>query len=300
MSTRLCALAVPAAFAAVYSIWGSTYAAIAVAVEDLPPLTMAAARWTLAGGALYALSRARGAPAPGARAWRHGAIAGALLIALGNGLVCWAEARIDSGLAATLLAITPFLVVLLDWIALRGERPAPATWAALALGLVGVAILAGPSLSSDLGALAALSCAALAWAVGALYLRHRGGGAPGLMGSATQMIAGGVALALAGAAVGEPWPTSVSLEAGLAVGYLAVFGSIVGFGAFGYLARRVEPALLATHSFVNPVIAVMLGWLVLGERLDPRGAVGATLVVGAVALSVLRPRALAGPVASTR
>lgn len=278
------------AFAAVYLIWGSTYAAIAIAVEDLPPFSMAALRWTLAGAALYAWLRLRGEPAPTLATWRRGGIGGAFLILGGNGLVCWAEARVDSGLAATLLAVTPLIVVLLEWLVYGGARPSPRTWVGLAAGLGGVAILVGPRASTELPAIAALLVAAASWAFGALHTRHAASAASGAMSSATQMIAGGLLLAGTGLALGEAPPAHVSLEAVLALAYLVIFGSIVGFGAYTYLARRVDPSAAATHSFVNPAIAVLLGWLVLGETLDATAAIGAALVVASVAAIVARPR----------
>ncbi|MCB9594769.1 MAG: EamA family transporter [Sandaracinaceae bacterium] len=302
MTKRLERWGVPVALAAVYLIWGSTFAAISVAVRELPPFSMAGLRWLVAGGALYAWLRLRGAPRPSAATWRHAGIGGALLILGGNGLVCWAEARVDSGLAATLLAVTPLLVIVFEWLAFGGERPPARTWAGVVAGLVGVGVLVGPRMSSELGAVAALGLAAVCWAFGALHARR----APrvGPIGSATQMIAGGALLAVTGLATGEPLPTEVSVASWLALAYLAAFGSIVGFGAYLYLTTRVRPSTLATHSFVNPVIAVLLGWLLLGEPFDTRSMVGAALVVLSVAAIVTRPRpsvpALARPVATSR
>ncbi len=273
-------------------------------MRELPPFGMAAARWTAAGLALYAWRHLRGEAAPTRTQWKHGLIGGAFLVLGGNGLVCWAEARVDSGLAATILAITPVLVVVLEWLAYRGARPTARTWAGVAAGVAGVAVLVGPRLSSEPAALAALLLAAACWAVGALHTRHAKAGGSGWMQSATQMIAGGALLGIGAVAVGEPLPRHVSLEAGLAVGYLAVFGSIVGFGAYLYLARTVRPSAVATHSFVNPAIAVLLGGVLLGESLDGSALVGAGLVVASVAAIVTRPRAAApaapGPVAESR
>ena len=281
------------AFVAVYLIWGSTFGAIAVAIAEVPPFMLAAVRWLIAGGLLYAFLRARGVRPPSAAEWKRGLFSGAFLILAGNGLVCWAEKSMSSGSVATLLAVSPMLVVLFDWSLFGARRPALRTWAGLVAGFAGVIMLVGPTVSEDLAAVLAVLLAGAAWALGSLYNRRTPRSSSPAMSSATQMLGGGALLAVTSGALGEPMPTSLSFETGLAVGYLVVFGSLVGFGAYMYLVRRVRPSAVATHAFVNPMVAVVIGWAWLGERVDQHTLLAAGLILIAVALIVSperRPR----------
>ncbi len=288
-----------AAFAAIYLIWGSTYLGIAIALETLPPFLLAGVRFLAAGALLYGVARLRGAPAPPAAAWRAATLAGALLMLGGNGLVTWAEQTVSTGLAALLIATVSLWVVLFDWLLFRGPRPSGLVLTALALGLSGVAVLvapgATPTSASWLGLLV-LVVSAASWALGTLYARRAALPPSPLMSSALQMLAGGALLALLGSATGE-WArldlAAVSASSVLAVAYLTVFGSIVAFSAFVWLARNASAAAVATYAFVNPVVAVLLGWVVLGEALAPRTALAAALIVAAVVLVVASRRAAA-------
>lgn len=285
------------AFAAVYIIWGSTYLAIRYAIETLPGFTMAGFRFGISGLLLYAWGRARGGPKPSLRQWRVAAIVGVLLFLGGNGLVVWAEHWITSGLAALLVGTEPLwvAVLMLLWPG-RDARPTGKTFGALITGFFGAALLAAPGAdgsSLPLWPVVALMVAPLSWAAGSLILR--GADLPGSMRVTTgmQMMTGGAALLLCGGGVGE-WQgfrvAEVSATSWWAFAYLVLAGSIVAFSAFSYLARTTSPPLVATYAFVNPVVAVFLGWLIADEPVGPRTLVAATLIVGAVVWLMLEGR----------
>jgi drug/metabolite transporter (DMT)-like permease len=285
-------LKVVLAFASVYLFWGSTYLAIRVAVETMPPFLMAGARFILAGGMLYAFARLRGAPRPEGIHWRSGAIVGGLLLLLGNGGVVWAEKTVPSGIAALLVASVPLWIALLQW--LGPHRVKPGLWGAagLAGGFAGVALLA---LSKSAGRIdpagaAALVGASLAWAVGSLVARGAPFPASPLMTTAVQMIAGGLLQTLAGLALGEAAGLDVAKISGrswLAAGYLVVFGSMCGYLPYVWLLGVRPAAQVATYAYVNPAIAVVLGWAMLGEPLTGRMLAAAALIVASVAAITL-------------
>ena len=295
-----------AAYAAVYLIWGSTYLGIRIGLRTLPPFGMAAVRFLLAGALLYAWARARGAPRPTRRQWGAASVVGALLLLAGNGGVTWAEQRVPSGVAALLIASEPLLIVLLGWAQRGGTRPTRTTALGLTLGLLGVAVLIGPSAlhphAVGLGATgdplrvdplgaAVIVGGALAWAVGSLWSGRAQLPASAPLATGMQMIVGGTLLAGASIAAGEPatfHPAAVSLASLAALAYLAVFGSIVAFSAYVWLLTVEPPARVATYAFVNPVVAVGLGWAVAGEALSARVLVAAGVIVGAVVLLTVR------------
>ncbi len=279
-----------AAFAAVYFIWGSTYLAIRYAIETLPPLTMAGGRFVIAGAILYGWARVRGAPLPLHRHWREAALIGALLLLVGNGGVVYAERLIPSGLTALLIATEPLCVVLLDWLRPGGRRPTPAVAAGLVLGFAGAALLFSPSTGAEsvpinmIGALSAL-VASLSWAAGSLYSIRSEQPASPLLATGMQLLAGGVLLLAAGLLAGE-W-NSLDLAAGslrswLALAYLLVFGSLVAFTAYVWLLKVATPAHVSTSAYVNPVIAVFLGWLLAGEVVTSRMILAAAVIIAAV------------------
>lgn len=293
------------AFAAVYLIWGSTYLAIRFAVASIPPFLMAGTRFGVAGALLFGLLRARGAPRPTLRQWGAAALSGGLMILGGNGVLSWSEQYVPSGVAALLVATVPLWFVVFVWTGRDREAPAPVELAGVLLGLVGVGLLvAGSGESGGAGAgggialLAALAVvlASASWAVGSLYNRRAPLPGPPLYATAMTMLAGGASLLLVGVALGEPGrlrPAAVSGRSLAALGYLIVFGSIVAFSAYAWLLRVVRPALVGTYAYVNPVVAVVLGWWLAGETLTPRMALGASIVVASVAL-VQRGRARFG------
>lgn len=290
--SRPARLQVILAFAAVYIVWGSTYLAIRFAIETLPPFLMAGVRFLTAGGALYLWARYRGAERPRPVHWRSAAIVGGFLLLGGNGLVVWAEQRVPSGLAALLVSTTPLWMVLFDGLR-RGERPSGWVLGGIAVGLVGVALLVGPgdvtSIVSGrgadpLGALALLG-ASLSWATGSIYSRSAPLPAVPALGTAMEMFCGGVFLFLLGLMLGQGTRIDVgaiSARSLLAFGYLIVFGSLVGFTAYIWLLGVAPPAIVSTYAFVNPVVAVLLGWALAGEPVSSRTVLAMALIVAAV------------------
>jgi drug/metabolite transporter (DMT)-like permease len=286
-------------FAAVYVIWGSTYLGIRVAVASLPPLLLAGCRFACAGGLLYVLLRALKVRAPSKKEWLHAGISGILMASLGNGLVTVAEEHVPSNLAALLVACVPLYVALLDWLRPGGTRPKPAALLGVGLGLIGMLLLVAPapgqSSAADVWGVLAVLGAGLSWAMGILYTRHQTRHESAVMGAAQQMLVGGSVL-LCGAVLRGEVHADVLDRAeprGLvAFGYLALIGSIVGYSVFNWLAAVSTPSKLSTIAYVNPVVAVILGWLVLGETLGARALWGALLVVAAVAIMSLdfKPR----------
>ncbi|MEJ2502814.1 MAG: drug/metabolite exporter YedA [Gemmatimonadota bacterium] len=280
--------AVLAALLAVYLVWGSTYLAIRFAVETLPPFLMAGVRFTVAGALLYGWRRAVGFPRPTGRQWAAATVVGGLMLLGGNGGVVWAEQWVESGTAALIVATVPLWMVLMDWLRPGGRPPRPAVWLGIAVGLAGVAILLGVPDPGPryLAGTTVLLLASVAWAAGSLYSRSATLPAP-LLATGMQMLAGGLLLLLAGLLAGEPAtfePSTFSTRSLLALAYLVAFGSLVGYSAYVWLLRVTPPALASTYAYVNPVVAVMLGWLLANERMSPRIVVACLVIVGAVAL----------------
>lgn len=283
---------VVAAFAAVYVIWGSTYLAILFAIETLPPFLMAGARFITAGALLYAWSWPRRERAPTSSEWRAAAIIGGLLLMGGNGAVSWAEQYVPSSIAALLIAVTPLWIVLLDWLWHGARRPGPATALGLLLGFAGLVLLVGPAelLGAEgvyLPGALVLVAGSLCWSIGSIYSRRAPTPKGGMLGISMQMLCGGALLILLGTTVGE-WSrldlAAVSVRSALAVAYLTVFGSIIGYSAYMWLLQVVSPARVATYAYVNPVVAVLLGWALAGEALTMRMGVAAMVILSGVAL----------------
>lgn len=282
------------AFIALYVIWGSTYLAIRYAVDTLPPFMMAGARFLLAGAILVLWAKWR----DGARAtrsnWRAATIAGGLLLAGGNGAVVWAEQRVPSGLAALLVAAMPFWMVLAEWLRPGGTRPRLGVAVGIVIGMIGIVILVGPgSLAGervDPAGAGALVFGSLSWAIGSLYSRHSDLPRNPLFATGLEMVGGGAILWVMALVTGEWWHFAPSQASAASVGgfaYLVVFGSLIGFTAFAWLLRVSSPAKVSTYAFVNPVVAVLLGWAIAHEPVGPRTVVAAATIVGAVALITL-------------
>lgn len=277
-----------AALLAVYLIWGSTYYAIHVTLQDLTPFLMASSRFLIAGSALFAFAWWRGTPLPTSRQWRNSALLGGLLLLIGHGGVVYAQQWVPSSLAALAVASMPIWATVFGYFA--GHKHARWDLAGVGAGFIGVVLLNldGGILGSGLGAIALL-LSPIGWAWGSLLARDLE--LPkGLMLSATQMLAGGVLLGLAALATDEPWPTRFTLWPALAWVWQIVAGSIVAYTAYLYLLAKVRPALATSYAFVNPVVAVMLGVGWGGERLDPLGWAGMVVIVGAVAVITLSKR----------
>lgn len=280
------------AFAAIYLVWGSTYLGIRVAVESMPPFAMASMRFALAGGLLFAVLRARGAPWPTAPQWRHNAVVGTFLLLGGNGLVAWAEQTVPSGITALLIGVQPVFMVLTEWAWPRGQRPNVATFIGMALGFFGVAWIAAPWDTAagqrvDPAGMAGVLLACALWATGSIYSRHAKPAAPPFVASAAQMVCGSVALAFAALVRGEFaafHPSAVSTRSWLAFTYLVLVGSLVGFSAFVWLMKHSTPARVSTYAYVNPIVAVFLGWLLLDEPVSGRTFCAAAVIVVAVAI----------------
>lgn len=289
-------LYVALAFAAVYLIWGSTYLGIWYAIKTIPPFLMAGVRFLMAGGILYAWARWRGAAAPTRQHWRATLGVGALLLLVGNGGVTWAEQFVPSGLAALLVATVPLWMTVLDGFRPGGVRPSGWVWSGIAMGLAGIVLLVGPEQLmgggrvDPLGAVV-LSLAALSWAAGSLYARDATLPASPLLATGMEMLCGGALLLLAGMLTGELGrfdPGAVSLTSLAALAYLILFGAIIGFTAYIWLLGRVAPVLVSTYAYVNPVVAVLLGWWIASDPLTPRVLAAAVIIVAAVALITRR------------
>jgi len=277
------AMKVALALAAVYVIWGSTYLAIRFAIETLPPFLMAGVRFLTAGALLYLWARWRGAPRPSLVHWRSALLVGGFLLLGGNGGVVWAEQRVDSGLAALLISTEPLWIVLLVWLLPGGRRPSLPVAGGLLLGFIGVGLLVRPSAESTIDPLgaAAVVLSALSWAWGSLYGQRAKLPEAPLLSTSIQMIGGGALLLLFSAVTGDMArfePSEVSLRSALAVVYLMLFGSLVAFTAYSWLMRVASPVLVSTYAYVNPVVAVVLGWAFAGEPLTA-GTLGAAAVI---------------------
>jgi drug/metabolite transporter (DMT)-like permease len=280
------------AFAAVYVIWGSTYLAIRYAIDTIPPFLMAGTRFVIAGGALYLWARLTGGQRPSRAAWIATAITGILMLGVGNGAVTWSEQRIPSGIAALLVASVALWMVLLEFLRKNGTRPTRLSVLGLAIGFAGVAVLVGPaafSSAADLDVFAALVLvgASLSWAAGSIYSRVLPRPDSASLASGMQMLAGGLALLLVGVTSGELGRldvAAVTTRSALSVAYLIVFGSLVGFTAYAWLLRVCTPAAVATYAYVNPMVAMFLGWLIAGEEFSPRMIVAAAIILSGVAL----------------
>jgi drug/metabolite transporter (DMT)-like permease len=285
----------------VYVVWGSTYLAMKVAVEHLPPLTLNAIRFLVAGLILYAWCawRRRRQPEKGWRRpnraeWKAGAILGLLLPAAGTGGATWAEQELSSGVTALLLATIPLWIVIGTRVVDK-ERIGPWVGLGLLTGVVGVGVLVNPftgEAPDPLHTAVALG-GALCWGLGSVYGRRAPQPEQPLLASAVEMLCAGVALGVLGGLGGEFGRIALSADvigSVVAVGYLIVFGSLVAYTAYQWLLRNAPPRITGTYAFVNPIVAVLLGWWLLDERLGPRTVLAAAIIAVAVALIVLPKR----------
>jgi drug/metabolite transporter (DMT)-like permease len=289
------------ALGAVYVIWGSTYLGLDFAVRTIPPYLMAAARFLVAGALLYAWAIRRGdrADRPTARHWLSAFLVAAPMLAFGNASVGWAEQTLDIGTASLIIASVPLWMALLDRLA-YAQRLSRGVIAGLLAGFGGVGLLVAPGGADGGGGRAAfvLVLGSLAWAVGSLYSRHAPFPRRPLVAAAMQMLAGGMLLVLVGAFAGEfgrVHPATISLESWLGLAYLVGVGSLVGYTAYMWLLRAAPTSLVGTYAYVNPVVAVLLGVVVLGEPLTWRTLVGGGIILASVALILRAPKPAAQP-----
>jgi drug/metabolite transporter (DMT)-like permease len=280
------------AFAAVYFIWGSTYLFIKYAIETIPPFLVGASRFLVAGALLYGIARWRGAPAPTAADWRTAFVTGVLMLGFGNGAVVWSEQTVPSGQVALIVSTVPIWIVLMDWWRPHGVRPKASVFFGLALGLVGMIILVGPRAIigdghlDELGALA-LFLGSLSWALGTIITRVRGRQGSLIVFSALQTLSASVAMFVMAAMSGEFGRLSLSaidLRGALSWVYLVLAGSLIGFTAYVYLLDKVSAAKASTYAYVNPIIAVLLGWAFANESISMRTIVAAAVILAGVAL----------------
>lgn len=282
-----------AALLVVWVVWGSTYVAIRVGDRSIPPLAMAAVRYLAAGALLYPIARPRGnratprgAPGrlrPGVAQWAGMAVVGTLLLAFGNGGLSYAEQTLPAGLAALLVASVPLWMALADFV-ISGRRLRPAGWAALIAGLAGIAVLARPHGDATLVPVLIVLGASLSWGVGSVLAGRLPAPPSPLLGSAMEMLAGGTVLVALAAATGEIKPVHASGASLLALLYLVGPGSLLALTCYVIALRRLPVSIVSTYAYVNPVVAVGLGSLLLGEHLTWTALAGGAIVVGSVAL----------------
>jgi drug/metabolite transporter (DMT)-like permease len=286
------------AFAALYTIWGSTYLAIRFAIESIPPFLMAGIRFVTAGLIMFAIARTQTTLRSTWKEWRTSLIVGACLLLGGNGGVTVSEKYIDSGLAAVIVATVPIYITLLGWLSGRLERPKPVVWIGLAGGFIGVAILLAPAIHSNTNAHPAIGMSILLfssfiWSAGSLYSSGTKSTSSPFLAAAQQMLCGGTLLILAGLITSEApnfHPSAISTLSLGAFAYLVLIGGIIGYFSYAWLLRNCDPAKVATYAYVNPIVAVLLGWAFANEVLPARTAIAAALIIGSVALVITAQR----------
>ncbi len=275
------------AFAIIYLVWGSTFLFICIGVSEVPPFLLAGLRFAIAGAVLYIWMLSQGEPSPKLGEWRSAVLLSVLIFVLDYGLLFWAEQRVPSGVAAVMMATIPVFMALSEIMILRTQRLTLRLTAALLIGLGGVAVLVSRSLNLggepvDRAGGVALIIAAISWAIGSALTRKLPLPQSKVMSSGTQMLVGGVLLLFTGALLGEVpkfHPAQVSLKAWIALSYLVVAGSIVAFTAYMWLIHHHSQTKVGTYAYVNPVIAVLLGYFFGGESLEMRTFIGTLLVL---------------------
>lgn len=281
------------ALLALYIVWGSTYLAIRFAVETLPPFLHASLRFLISGAILFLWRRAAGDPLPTKSNWKSTAIVGTLLLLGGNGLVALAEKTIPSGIAALMISTSPFWLVLFESLRAGGMKPNWLSILGLVIGFGGVFLLIGPAEITgskqqfDTFGIILLLIAPLSWSLGSIYARGADMPKSTLISTGMQMLAGSAALFVVSVVTGELNGFNfgdVSMRSWLGLLYLITFGSLVGFVAFGWLLHNAPVSLMSTYAYVNPVVAVFLGWLLAGEELNARIAVASAIIIGSVIL----------------
>jgi len=281
------------ALLALYIVWGSTYLAIRFAVETIPPFMHAALRFLISGAILYAWRRMAGDPVPTLDNWKSTAIVGTALLLGGNGLVAWAEQTVPSGIAALMISTSPFWLVLFESMRTGGTKPTLLAILGLIVGFGGVFLLIGPAEitggegSFDTFGVILLLLAPLFWSMGSIYARGADMPKSTLLSTGMQMLTGAVALFIVSVIKGEFngfSPALVSSRSWWGLIYLITFGSLIGFVSYGWLLHNAPVSLTSTYAYVNPVVAVILGWLLAGEELNARIAIASAIIIGSVIL----------------
>jgi drug/metabolite transporter (DMT)-like permease len=284
------------AFASVYIIWGSTYLFIKYAIESIPPFMLGASRFVVAGALLYAIALWRGGKHAGPRDFRLAMLTGVLMLGMGNGAVMWAELSVPSGVVALIVSAVPIMIVLIDWLRPQGVRPRSAVFVGLALGFAGMVVLIGPRAIVGRGNVDEIGAAILmvgctSWAFGSILTRGKSSAASPFIFSALQMLAAGGAMLVASLALGEPWRFSlgdVTAKSAWSWVYLALAGSVIGYTAYVYLLGAVSATKASTYAYVNPVIAVVLGWAFANEPIGVRTLVAAAIILAGVAMITMK------------
>jgi drug/metabolite transporter (DMT)-like permease len=278
-----------AAWIVVCLVWGTTYVAIRIAIETIPPLLMTSARWVAAGGLLLAVLRLRGESLPARSAWTSLALVGMLLVGVGNGAIVLAEQVVPSGLTAVLLAVTPFWMVGIEWFLPNAMPLSGRHVVGLLVGFGGVVFLVWPELRADSGApfllgVAATQLGCLGWAAGSNYARQRETDRSMLGASALQMVFGGLFLLVVAVVRGEAMTQATSARSLEAMLYLIFVGSIVGFSAYAYALKHLPLSFVSLYAYITPVIAVVLGTIILNEPITPRLLIASAVVLAGVAI----------------
>jgi drug/metabolite transporter (DMT)-like permease len=289
MHTRLIA-----AFAAVYLIWGSTYLAVHFALQSFPPFLLMAVRFIVAGAILYVWGRSRTEHGPTRQHWIAALFSSLLLIVGGMGTFAWAQQFVASGTAALIAALTPCFMVILQGLLIRETRTTLVTWAGVGLGFLGMVVLIGPGQSAGVpvhrGATLVLLLGCLCWALGSLYGRRAPEPDETRLATGMQLLCGGAVLAVIALASGElraiDW-ADISMVSTVALLYLTVFGSLIAYTAYIWLLKNSTPARVSTHAYINPIVAVFLGWLVASEVVTLRVVSAGLLALGGVVLIIL-------------
>ncbi|WJQ82813.1 EamA family transporter [Brevibacillus brevis] len=280
------------ALLAVYLFWGGTYLGMKIAIESMPPFIMAGARFFLAGSILFLIGRWKGAELPSVAEWRGAGIVGALLLLGGNGVVAWAQLKVPSAIASLLIATVPLWILVFNWVGGSKKKPTVGVMGGILFGLAGIAVLVvHPESSGNQGidtvGIFALLFASISWAVGSLYSRNAKLPASPVMATALQMIIGGSLLGITSLFL-DDWTklhlSEITLRSWIAFGYLVGFGSIVAYTAYIWLLKNAEPSLVSTYAYVNPIVAVFLGWLIADEQLTSQTLIAAVMIIAAVAI----------------
>jgi drug/metabolite transporter (DMT)-like permease len=275
------------AFSAIYILWGSTYLANKYAIETIPPIIVSGLRFLIAGTILYAIERPKVKIKPKWAHWKESLIIGFLMLSIGNGGIVWAQKKVPSGLTALLVSSTPIWLIIIDWLRPNGVKPKKWVIFGIILGFTGIAFLISPDKYSgensiDFLGFSMLLIASIAWASGTMYSRHAHIMESPFLSISMHMLCGGTILILFSLIIGDfqnfnPW--EISIHSIIAVSYLVVAGSLLGFTAYLWLMRKKPPVLVSTNSFINPVVAIFIGWAIAGEIVTLKMLIASVIII---------------------